>query len=161
MRQQPESPESWQQRGEWSLRKWKPAGKACNYTIWLPDSACLRESREHRRWPLKGKSSTRENSRTAWRPPFTLQRSTEERHWVVPKPLRQRNSHEGKGKESPASFQSQAEWQMSVISALRKQRWVQSQPGLLSSKICQTKNVRVTANQIGKPCKSQNIRKNT
>lgn len=159
MRQQLETPESWQQRGEWSLRKWKPAGKACNYTIWLPESACLRESREHRQMAFERKELHQGELQSCVEAAI---RSPEEHHWVVPKPLRQRNSHEEKGKESPASFQSQAEWQMPVISAPRKQRWVQSQPGLLSSKnLCQTKNVRVTANQIGKPCKSRNVRKNT
>lgn len=34
----------------------------------------------------------------------------------MPKPRRQRNNREDKGKESPASFQSQAEWQMPVTS---------------------------------------------
>lgn len=152
MRQQLETPESWQQRGEWSLRKWKPAGKACNYTIWLPESACLRESRGTGRWPLKGKSSTRESSRAVWRLPFALQRSTVELCW----------NHAGREttpriKEKKALLLFRARRSGKCLSpALRKQRWVQSQPGLLSSKIlCQTKNVRVTANQRGKPCKSQ------
>lgn len=151
MRQQLETPESWQQRGEWSLRKWKPAGKACNYTIWLPESACLRESRGTGRWPLKGKSSTRESSRAVWRLPFALQRSTVELCW----------SHAGRetterikekkalllfrarrsGKSCHQHWGSRGEFKASL--------------GYSAARFCQTKNVWVTANQRGKPCKSQ------
>lgn len=55
------------------------------------------------------------------------------------KPRRQRNNPEDKGKESPASFQSQAEWQMPVTSTEEaevssKPAWATQQQDSVSNK---------------------------